>query len=113
MLTLRIHPRAEMEMADVAAGYEFSRPGHGRLFLGDVDHAVALMLTAPKLYQAVTSDLRRAVLRRFPYNLYYLDQPDEQAVYLVGCLSGRTDPSGIVAELTNRASAVQTVDPSD
>jgi hypothetical protein len=37
----------------------------------DIERAVAFIRENPKLYQVVYKDLRRALLRDFPYGLFY------------------------------------------
>jgi plasmid stabilization system protein ParE len=103
-MTYRLHidPRAEQEIADAATSYEATRPGYGPLFLTDIDHVVALLIAAPKLYQRVDDELRRAVLRRFPYNLYYRVRDPERLVEVIGCAHGRADTAVLIAELSGR-----------
>lgn len=44
----------------------------------------------PMLYQVVHRDTRRALLRRFPYGLYYRIYPG--IVVVVACMHGRRNP---------------------
>jgi len=45
----------------------------------------------PRLYPLVRGDVRRAVIRRFPYAVYFLLEPD--AIVAVACLHHRRDPA--------------------
>lgn len=47
------------------------------------------ILEAPRLYPEVYRNIRRLVLRRFPYLLYYVLTPD--AVVVLACLHGKRD----------------------
>lgn len=101
---LRLDPRAEAEIADAARAYEATRAGYGRVFLSDIDHSVALLVLSPGLYQVVDGPIRRAVLRLFPFNLYYRIIEDEQAIHLIACVPGRTDPALTAEALRARSS---------
>lgn len=102
ILRLEIDPRAEIEMADAAAAYQATRPGYGRLFLADLDYTMTLLSGAPLLYQRIDGPIRRAVLRRFPYNLYYYIPDSSDMPRVFACRPDRADPAEIVAILGER-----------
>jgi plasmid stabilization system protein ParE len=44
----------------------------------------------PELYPLARNSIRRAVLRRFPYLLFYLVEP--RRIVVIGCLHASRDP---------------------
>jgi len=79
--------------ADVEAAYgwyEGQRRGLGSEFRSEVDAAVDLISKAPLAFPLVRRSIRRALLRRFPYALYFRATSTEIIVLAV---HGRQDPS--------------------
>jgi plasmid stabilization system protein ParE len=62
---------AEEEMPEASLFYEAASTHLGVDFLDDVDHVINLLQNHPMLGQKLENDLRRALLRRFPFNLIY------------------------------------------
>jgi plasmid stabilization system protein ParE len=55
-----------------------------------VEHAIGTIERNPFLYQVLEGNIRRAVLRRFPYVLVYL--ADETEVVIIACAHTSRDP---------------------
>jgi plasmid stabilization system protein ParE len=70
-MRLVYHPDAEKELIEAARFYERRVAGLGDRFLREFDAAVAEIAAAPDRYRRVEDDLRRCVMRRFPYAIYY------------------------------------------
>jgi plasmid stabilization system protein ParE len=83
-------PQAEREALDVRRWYEGRRAGLGEEFGAEVDALVVRIADKPLLFPRVRGEIRRAVLSRFPYALYFR-LTDEQVVVLA--VHGRQDPS--------------------
>jgi plasmid stabilization system protein ParE len=66
-----LHPEAEQEYVAAAQYYEAQRPGLGADFLDAVDEAVADLKQFPLRWRVIEDDVRRGLLRRFPYAFYY------------------------------------------
>jgi plasmid stabilization system protein ParE len=65
-------PRVEDDLADAASFYEERSPGLGEDFLADVRRAVDEVLRAPMRWPQVEGGpVRRYLLGRFPYAVYY------------------------------------------
>lgn len=71
-------PAAEVEVAAVFRDYEGERDGLGVDFLDELLRIEGHLSLDPALYQKVGGDVRRAVLRRFPYGLFYAKSLDRQ-----------------------------------
>jgi toxin ParE1/3/4 len=88
--TARFLPEAE---ADVSEAYGwYNEQGHGLAdeFRRSVDACLSVILRHPEAYPKVHKDLRRALLRRFPYGLFYLLAQEEVVVF--GCFHAARDP---------------------
>lgn len=66
-----IRPEAEADLADAQAWYEVQRKGLAAEFLLSVEEALERIGRMPSMYSAVHRDIRRVVMRRFPYVIYY------------------------------------------
>jgi plasmid stabilization system protein ParE len=82
---------AEGDIADGAVWYEQRSPGLGFQFLDAVDEALDAVFDAPRRFPEVHLDNRRALLRRFPYAVFFF--VDEPFVRVVACSHARQDPA--------------------
>ena len=65
------HPEAEAELLDAARFYETRVATFGVQFLDAVDKPVASILEAPQRPPIIDGDVRRYLMARFPYGIYY------------------------------------------
>jgi plasmid stabilization system protein ParE len=82
---LKRHPDAQRELDEGIAWYEDDYPGRGRRFL-DAVHAMAKqVLATPHRFTAWRrgSDVRVAVVERFPYSLFFRIEETSIVVYAV------------------------------
>ncbi len=80
---------AEADIDEAFRWYEARRVGLGREFVDEVDSAFACALAAPSSFPVAYRGLRRLVLNRFPYLVYFREH--EEAVQVFGVLHGRRD----------------------
>ncbi len=88
--------------ADLVAAhdwYEQRSPGLGKDFVRMVDAAVAGIARQPELFPAVHRGLRRVLIRRFPYAVFYRIDPD--AARLIAVLHVRMDFRRLAARSGN------------
>lgn len=81
-------------MADVIGArdwYEAQRSGLGEEFVTALDRTVSLISRLPDSFPFVHRDIRRVLLRRFPYALYYR-QRDDGTLEVIACLHTRRNP---------------------
>lgn len=71
------HPDATAELIEAARFYESKVPTLGAQFLDAVDETVAIVAGDPKRWQVVEEDVRRYLVQRFPYAIYYRVLPDK------------------------------------
>jgi len=91
---------AGREVMAAAQDYDGQRRGLGAVFLEEVARIEAHISDSPRLYQHVDDDVRRAVLRQFPYGLFYLEE--NQRIVVLACLDLRRDPGSIAEAVTKR-----------
>lgn len=68
---LIIAPEAQLDVDEAYTWYEDRGPGLGEEFLGCVDACIHTICRMPELYAKVHEDYRRALVRRFPYAIFY------------------------------------------
>jgi plasmid stabilization system protein ParE len=89
-MRLVVGTAAEADVLDAALWYEQRSPGLGREFLRAVDAALAEIAAMPERYPIVHGEARRALLRRFPYGVYFVLTPG--LVSVIACMHARRDP---------------------
>lgn len=77
--------------------YEGQRPGLGHEFRAAVDAAITRIAANPLAYPERYRGARRAVLRRFPYVIWY--RAIENLVLVLACVHGKRDPGAVRARL--------------
>ena len=87
---IRFRPEAVADIAEAHAWYERQRHGLGREFEEAVAAAIILLQDRSEAFPVVHRGLRRLLLPRFPYAVYYRIQGDELDV--MGCLHTRRHP---------------------
>jgi plasmid stabilization system protein ParE len=80
---LIIAPEAEQDVLQAYEWYEDRRRGLGDEFLDCVDACIQGICRMPELYAKVYEEFRRALLRRFPYALFYEYTGRKVTVYCI------------------------------
>jgi len=68
---LAVAPEAEQDIGEAYGWYEDRRPGLGEEFLSCVDACIQTLCRMPELHARVHQEYRRALVRRFPYAVFY------------------------------------------
>ena len=68
---LIVAPEAQQDVDEAYSWYEDRRHGLGEEFLDCVDAAIQRISRTPELYAKIYNDYRRALVRRFPYAVFY------------------------------------------
>src|SRR3989338_2761301 len=68
---LKFFSRAFRETGEAQEWYELQNPGLGEEFIAAMDLQLKRLEQAPLLYAEVIPGVRRALLPRFPYGLFY------------------------------------------
>ena len=87
---LIIRHEAEADIAQAAASYETLSYQLGARFLGAVRERVMRIVSAPEQFPCILQDLRRALVRDFPYAIYFY--VDDEDVTVIACMHTKRDP---------------------
>jgi toxin ParE1/3/4 len=66
-LPVVLRAEAEVEFDEAFDYYEENRPGHGLEFMAEVQRVFDLIGDNPRLYSVALGDVRKGVVRRFPF----------------------------------------------
>jgi plasmid stabilization system protein ParE len=80
---LILAPETEHDIAAAYHWYEGQQPGLGEDFLRRVDACIQGILRSPEGHQIIHETYRRALVRRFPYAVFYEYSDDLVTVYCV------------------------------
>ncbi len=84
------HPDAETEFLEAINYYEEKETGLGYEFAAEVYAAIERIMAMPKAWPHFTQDIRRILLRRFPYGLLYATGDNE--IFIVAVMHLRREP---------------------
>lgn len=87
---LIVRPEAEAELADAFGWYEEQVPGLGSEFLLCVDAVMQAALRNPRQWPCVHGPVRRALTRRFPYQILFVE--DDELVVVLAVFHGSRNP---------------------
>jgi len=87
---LLIRPEAAREVDQAARWYDARQRGLGPEFLRSFRAAADALRRNPLIYQNVTGDARRVLLRRFPYSIFY--EVHGSDVVILACFHEARDP---------------------
>jgi len=90
-LPLSVGPQAERETQEAARWYDNESAGLGEAFLDVVQQTLEAVVENPFRFPLVHRDTRRALLKRFPYGIFFRIRPDRIKVLAIVHLS--RDPS--------------------
>jgi plasmid stabilization system protein ParE len=80
---LILAPEAEQDISEAYAWYEERRTGLGEDFLSCVEACAEAIIRTPEMHPTVHENYRRALVRRFPYALFYEYEENTVTVYSV------------------------------
>ncbi len=70
-MTITFLPAAQAELDDAFSWYEEQAVGLGYESLDELDQALRLIVTFPELQPLVSEKIRRCLVNRFPYGIFY------------------------------------------
>ena len=92
---LVVAPEAEQDLDEAYAWYEERRFGLGEEFLSSIDACVQFICRNPEIYEVVYKSYRRALVRRFPYAVFYDFSDGQVTVYCIFHTASRKISGGI------------------
>jgi plasmid stabilization system protein ParE len=87
---LSLRREAQEDIRKAAGWYEERRVGLGTEFTRAVGAQLAAIEREPELFPVARAEVRRALVRRFPYAVYFVAEPE--ATVVLACLHVRRDP---------------------
>ena len=83
MKYISFHEDTRAELAEASHYYEDRVPGLGQALIDDVEKAASEILEHPNACERVSKNLRRKVIKRFPYSLIYAVETDRIRIMAV------------------------------
>lgn len=97
--TPRFRPEAEEDLRLAIAWYEEQREGLGDELLDDVGETIERIERLPESYGQVHGEFRRALLRQFPYAIYFRVRA---VIEVFAVFHARRDPRDLRRQLRSR-----------
>jgi toxin ParE1/3/4 len=82
-MKVRFLAEADVEFRESARYYEAKAPGLGIAFIAEVHRVAAVVASQPSIGSPVDDELRKFILRRFPYSVIYAVEGDEVVITAV------------------------------
>ena len=86
-----VSPEAEADLTQAYQWYDEQVEGLGSEFLLCVEACIQSIARSPKIYQKVHKNIRRALVRRFPYGIFFIKQADH--IRVVAVFHAHRDPT--------------------
>ena len=86
-----VEPQSGLDIQAAAVGYEDQQSGLGVRFLAELDLVFGRIKENPLQFPLLEGDVCRALLRHFPYGVYFLTESHELKVLAVLHLHRRPD----------------------
>jgi plasmid stabilization system protein ParE len=90
VFTVIFTPAARAELIDAQDWYEAEASGLGRRFRHAIDALAERMSANPRQFPVVFTNIRRALLRRFPYALFFV--VEDEILLVIACFHASRDP---------------------
>jgi plasmid stabilization system protein ParE len=87
---LIIRPDAELDIQDAFEWYEAQTLGLGSEFVRAIDVCLSSIGRNPLAYSVIYKQVRRVLIRRFPYGIFYV--LDKDLIIVVACFHGKRNP---------------------
>lgn len=84
------HPEAETEFVEAVEYYEEREDGLGHDLAVEVYATIQRILAQPKAWPIIDVDIRRALVRRFPYGVLYAEEGD--GIFVVAVMHLHREP---------------------
>jgi plasmid stabilization system protein ParE len=76
-------PDADADVVEAYLWYESREPGLGEEFLRCVEACITMLQRHPLMHRIAVDSFRRALIRRFPYEIFYEPSSDQLTIYAV------------------------------
>lgn len=93
MRKLIVRSHAQLDIEEAIFWYENQRPSLGIEFLEAVDNLVDRIVRSPYQFPEIQVRVRRALVQRFPYSLYF--SPGEESIEVIAVLHQHRHAGGL------------------
>lgn len=80
---LLIRRQAKSDLRQAARWYEGQSSGLGREFVAEVETALNRIVENPLQYQTIYCEVRRTILHKFPYGVFYRIEQNDIVVFAI------------------------------
>jgi len=88
--TIIIRPEAEQDIREAYSWYETQMSGLGANFLLRIDAALSSVQRNPRQYPLIHQEVRRCLVRRFPYGILFLEE--DKRIIVLAVFHAKRDP---------------------
>jgi toxin ParE1/3/4 len=85
-----VRPEAEEDINDAFLWYESQSIGLGTEFIRSIDASFSSIIRNPSMYAKIHHTIRRALVRRFPYGVFYI--LDNNTIIILSVMHIRRHP---------------------
>lgn len=89
-LSIVLRPAAQEEFDEAVDWYEQQSAGLGAEFISSVAEALDRISLTPEAYPTVFPKMRRIVVRKFPYLIYYYVEPEQ--IVIIAIFHSKREP---------------------
>lgn len=83
-MSFTFHPESEAELNDAINYYEDVESGLGYDFAAEVYSTIQRSVVLPKAWPFIDGEIRRSLVKRFPYGILYSEEP--AGIYIVAVM---------------------------
>jgi toxin ParE1/3/4 len=91
-MTFWFHPEALAEYNEAAERYKGASLKLGHDFVNAIENAVETIVEHPTRYPPIERNVRRFLLKRFPYKMYYQHDEANQRIIIYAVMHVRRHP---------------------
>lgn len=88
---LIVLPQAELDVKDASIWYEEQQEGFGLKFAISFENRLNLLRQNPYLFPKVYNEARKALIKKFPYRIFYVVNEDKKEVVVHAVIHTRRD----------------------
>ena len=85
------HAKAADEYVEAIDYYEDCQTGLGKQLTQEIDASIKLVLAFPTAWTLLEGEIRRILIRRFPFGLLYISRADE--IYILAVMNLNRNPN--------------------
>jgi len=90
MLPVIYRSAAEFELREAYHWYEEREPGLGTEFMRSIDASIQLIRRHPEIFPVAHRNIRQALVRRFPYSIFYF--PADETIIVLSVFHASRQP---------------------